>query len=92
MDMVEVNEAFAAQALAVQKELEIPEDIFNINGGAIAVGHPLAASGTRITMHALYSAQTDEETLRSGLRLHRRRSGNCACCRSISLILFAHGK
>jgi acetyl-CoA acetyltransferase family protein len=53
MDLVEVNEAFAAQALAVQKELEIPESVFNVNGGAIAVGHPLAASGTRITMHAL---------------------------------------
>ena len=55
MDMVEVNEAFAAQALSVQKELEIPDSVFNINGGAIAVGHPLAATGSRITMHALYS-------------------------------------
>ena len=54
MDLVEVNEAFAAQALSVQKELEIPDSVFNVNGGAIAVGHPLAASGTRITMHALY--------------------------------------
>lgn len=54
MDLVEVNEAFAAQALSVQKELEIPDEVFNVNGGAIAVGHPLAASGTRITMHALY--------------------------------------
>lgn len=54
MDLVEVNEAFAAQALSVQKELEIPDEVFNLNGGAIAVGHPLAASGTRITMHALY--------------------------------------
>jgi acetyl-CoA acetyltransferase family protein len=54
MDLVEVNEAFAPQALAVQKELQIPDEIFNVNGGAIAVGHPLAASGTRITQHLLY--------------------------------------
>jgi acetyl-CoA acyltransferase 2 len=53
MDLVEVNEAFAPQALAVQKELEIPDSVFNVNGGAIAVGHPLAASGARITIHAL---------------------------------------
>jgi len=54
MDLIEVNEAFAPQALSVEKELGIPRDRFNVNGGAIAVGHPLAASGTRITMHLLY--------------------------------------
>lgn len=54
MDLVEVNEAFAPQALSVQKELQIPDEIFNVNGGAIAVGHPLAASGTRIVQHLLY--------------------------------------
>jgi acetyl-CoA acetyltransferase family protein len=57
MDLVEVNEAFAAQALSVQKELEIPDAVFNVTGGAIAVGHPLGASGTRITLHALYELQ-----------------------------------
>lgn len=55
MDLVEVNEAFAPQALAVQKELKIPEEKFNVDGGAIAVGHPLAASGARITAHLLYA-------------------------------------
>ncbi len=54
MDLVEVNEAFAAQYLAVEKELELNRDITNVNGGAIAIGHPLAASGTRITSHLLY--------------------------------------
>lgn len=54
MDLVEVNEAFAPQALSVQKELEIPDALFNVNGGAIAVGHPLAASGTRIIQNLLY--------------------------------------
>jgi acetyl-CoA acyltransferase 2 len=54
MDLVEVNEAFAPQTLAVQKELEIPDEILNVNGGAIAVGHPLAASGSRIIQTLLY--------------------------------------
>jgi acetyl-CoA acyltransferase 2 len=51
IDLVEVNEAFAAQCLAVQKELKIESDRFNVNGGAIALGHPLASSGTRIIGH-----------------------------------------
>ena len=54
MDLVEVNEAFAPQTLAVQKELGIDPARLNVNGGAIAIGHPLAASGARITMHLLY--------------------------------------
>ncbi|WVQ72217.1 hypothetical protein IAR50_001764 [Cryptococcus sp. DSM 104548] len=48
MDIIELNEAFAAQWLAVQKELELPTEKTNIFGGAIALGHPLAASGARI--------------------------------------------
>ncbi|MGE4233879.1 MAG: acetyl-CoA C-acetyltransferase [Bacteriovoracia bacterium] len=54
MDLVEVNEAFAAQYLSVEKELELDREKTNVNGGAIAIGHPLAASGTRITSHLLY--------------------------------------
>jgi acetyl-CoA acyltransferase 2 len=53
-DLFEVNEAFAPQYLAVEKELGLPRDATNVDGGAIAVGHPLAASGARITMHLLY--------------------------------------
>ena len=48
MDLIEVNEAFAAQFLSVQKELELPADKTNLFGGAIALGHPLGASGARI--------------------------------------------
>lgn len=55
MDLIEVNEAFAAQFLAVQKELELPNDKTNINGGAIALGHPLGASGARIMANLTYS-------------------------------------
>jgi acetyl-CoA acyltransferase 2 len=51
---VQVNEAFAPQALAVQKDLGIPLDKFNVNGGAIALGHPLGASGARISAHLAY--------------------------------------
>lgn len=54
MDLVEVNEAFAAQFLAVEKELGLDRAKTNVNGGAIAVGHPLAASGTRIMNHLMY--------------------------------------
>lgn len=54
MDLVEVNEAFAAQYLSVEKELGLERSKTNVNGGAIAVGHPLAASGTRIMNHLLY--------------------------------------
>lgn len=54
MDLVEVNEAFAAQYLAVQAELGLNPDKTNVNGGAIALGHPLGASGTRIMNHLVY--------------------------------------
>jgi acetyl-CoA acetyltransferase len=54
-DLFEVNEAFAPQYLAVEKELGLPPDRTNVDGGAIAVGHPLAASGARITMHLAYA-------------------------------------
>jgi acetyl-CoA C-acetyltransferase/acetyl-CoA acyltransferase 2 len=53
-DLFEVNEAFAPQALAVMKALDLPKDRTNVDGGAIALGHPLAASGARITMHLVY--------------------------------------
>ena len=54
MDLVEVNEAFAAQYLSVEKELGLNRDKTNVSGGAIAVGHPLGASGTRIMNHLVY--------------------------------------
>jgi acetyl-CoA acyltransferase 2 len=53
-DLYEVNEAFAPQALAVLKDLGLPRDRTNVDGGAIALGHPLAASGARIAMHLVY--------------------------------------
>lgn len=54
VDLVEANEAFAAQAIVAAKELNIPSDRININGGAIALGHPVGASGCRILVTLLY--------------------------------------
>ncbi len=54
MDLIEVNEAFAAQVLAVAKELDVDMERFNVNGGAIAIGHPLGATGARLTLTILY--------------------------------------
>ena len=57
IDLVEINEAFAAQYLAVEKALELDRNKVNVNGGAIALGHPLGATGTRIVMTILYELQ-----------------------------------
>ena len=54
IDLVEANEAFASQSLAVKRELQIPDDNLNISGGAIALGHPVGASGARILVTLLY--------------------------------------
>jgi acetyl-CoA acyltransferase len=54
IDLVEFNEAFAAQVLACQQELRIPEDRLNVNGGAIALGHPLGCTGARMTTSLVY--------------------------------------
>jgi acetyl-CoA acetyltransferase family protein len=54
MDLIEVNEAFAAQYLAVEKELGLDRERVNVNGGAIALGHPLGATGTRLVITLLY--------------------------------------
>lgn len=54
MDLIEINEAFAAQYLACERELGLDRDKVNVNGGAIALGHPVGASGARITLTLLY--------------------------------------
>lgn len=57
MSLVEVNEAFAAQYIAVERELGLDRSITNVNGGAISLGHPLGASGARILSHLVYELQ-----------------------------------
>src|SRR5438874_3995563 len=54
VDLIEVNEAFAGQYLAVEKELGLDREKVNVNGGAIALGHPLGATGTRLVITLLY--------------------------------------
>ncbi len=65
MDIVELNEAFAAQSIAVIRELGMGTDIVNINGGAIALGHPIGASGTRILVSLLH--ELNRRDLKYGL-------------------------
>jgi len=55
IDLFEINEAFAAQTLAVCRELDIPEECLNVNGGAIALGHPIGASGARIMVTLIHA-------------------------------------
>jgi len=54
IDLFDINEAFAPQFLSCQKVLKLPNEKTNVNGGAIALGHPLGASGTRITANLVY--------------------------------------
>ena len=54
IDLFEINEAFAAQSIAVIRELQIDQDKVNVNGGAIAIGHPIGASGARILVTLIH--------------------------------------
>ena len=71
LDVIEINEAFAAVALASTKELGVDPEKVNVNGGAIAIGHPIGMSGARITLHAAL------ELARTGLGLRGRRAVRC---------------
>ncbi len=55
IDLFEHNEAFSSASIAVMKTLEVPEDIFNVNGGAIAIGHPIGCSGARVLTTLIYA-------------------------------------
>src|SRR6202035_4514822 len=69
IDLIEVNEAFAGQYLAVEKELGLDRNKVNVNGGAIALGHPLGATGTRLVITLLYE-----------LRRRKARYGLASAC------------
>jgi acetyl-CoA acyltransferase len=69
IDLIELNEAFAAQALAVMRELRLPADRVNVNGGAIALGHPLGATGAKLTVSIL-----------GELRRRKKRHGLVSMC------------
>ena len=55
IDLIEGNEAFAAQSIAVKRDLNIPDEKLNVNGGAIALGHPVGASGCRILVTLIHA-------------------------------------
>ena len=70
VDLIELNEAFAVQAIAVMRELEMREEITNVNGGAIALGHPLGCSGARVLttlVHEMRRRAAAGERMRHGL-------------------------
>ncbi|MBI2931658.1 MAG: acetyl-CoA C-acetyltransferase [Planctomycetes bacterium] len=69
IDLFEINEAFSAQYLAVEKELELDRSKVNVNGGAVALGHPLGATGTRLVLTLLYE-----------LRRRKKRWGAASAC------------
>jgi acetyl-CoA C-acetyltransferase len=77
LDLIEANEAFAAQACAVNKDLGWNTSKVNVNGGAIALGHPIGASGARILTTLLYEMQRRKGEEGLGHALHRRRHGHC---------------
>jgi len=54
LDLIEINEAFAAVAIQSIRDLDLPADRVNVNGGAIALGHPIGASGARLALHLVY--------------------------------------
>jgi len=63
LDLIEANEAFASQALSVMQELQLPADKTNVNGGAIAIGHPIGASGARILVTLLHEMKRRDAKL-----------------------------
>ena len=69
VDLFEVNEAFSVVSLAAMKQLKIPHDKLNVNGGAVALGHPIGASGTRILV-----------TLLSALKQRQAKIGIASLC------------
>ena len=76
IDLIEINEAFAAQALACIRMLELDEEKVNVRGGAIAIGHPLGASGARITTTLINTMLDRNAKLGPGHDVHRRRPGH----------------
>ena len=75
IDLFEINEAFAAVAMAAIKTLELPPGKVNIYGGAIALGHPIGASGARIVLSLMTAMENEKAKFGHGLALHRRRRG-----------------
>ena len=76
IDLVEINEAFAAQVIPSYRDLGIDLDKLNVNGGAIAVGHPFGMTGARLTTTLLNSLAVARQAVRPGDHVRRRRPGH----------------
>ena len=75
IDVIELNEAFAAQAVAVAEAVELPAEKLNPDGGAIALGHPVGATGAILTVKLMHALERTAGRLRARLDVHRRRPG-----------------
>ena len=85
IDIIELNEAFAAQGLSVMKVLEMNPAKVNVNGGAVALGHPLGCTGAKLTATTFAGTKTHRRTLRNGHDVRRRRNGRGGYFRTIGL-------
>ncbi len=99
IDRFEINEAFGAQVLACARELGLDEDKLNVNGGAIAIGHPLGATGVRLAITLARELKRSGTALRHRLGLHRRRPGHraadreprgCNCTEELTMDITGH--
>jgi len=77
IDLIELNEAFASQVLAVSRKLDFNPDILNINGGAIALGHPLGCTGTKLTIQITHEMKRLNKKIWTGDCLRRRGTWYC---------------
>ncbi len=75
IELIELNEAFAVQALAVMREAGLDPEITNVNGGAVALGHPLGCTGAKLDGHFARRNEAPQGSLRHGDHVHRRRHG-----------------
>ncbi len=78
VDLWEVNEAFAAVTMAAMSEFKLPHDIVNVHGGAVALGHPIGASGARIVVTLLGALRKHGKKKRRRGAVHRRRRSDGA--------------
>ena len=91
LDLIEANEAFAAQACAVNKDLAWDTGRVNVNGGAIALGHPIGASGARVLVTLLHEMEQARRQARPGDAVHRRRHGRGDVRRAVSVAIWNGG-
>ena len=77
VNLFELNEAFASQSLAVCRSLNLPEEKVNVSGGAIALGHPIGASGARVLVTLAHGLKTRQQTHWRGQSVRWRRDGDC---------------